>query len=38
MKIFPLWRFWSWEYCNLWDIIYKANILFNTLENENFIF
>ena len=38
MKIFPLWRFWSWEYCNLWDIIYKANVLFNTLENENFIF
>jgi len=37
MQIFVLWRFWAWEYCNLWDVINNANILFKYLENENFI-
>lgn len=37
-QIFPLWRFWSWEYYNLGDVINNTNTLFKFLENENFIF
>ena len=37
-QIFVLWRFWSWEYYNLGDIIHNTNILFKFLENEDFIF
>lgn len=37
-QIFPIWRFWAWNYCNFDKIIHDVNDLFKVLENEDFIF
>jgi len=36
-NIYPLWRFWNWEYINFDKVILNAIQLFNEKENENIV-